>query len=173
MKFGLGRSEGTVANEATDVRTHTHALKFENGNSSITTRFAACLIEVEFKLEGRTVEVVELLEGIEALLVPARFRIQRIFALIEFRPLLIVRENLLGGGDIDKLLLRAFLLVALLEIIWMPLLRCFPISLNDISLICCPWDAQDLIVISRFRYLLPLLRFLQSLFGSFEVRIYL
>lgn len=67
MKFGLGRSEGTVANEAT----HAHALKFENGNSSISTRLAARLIEVEFKLEGRTMEVVELLEGIETLLVSA------------------------------------------------------------------------------------------------------
>lgn len=117
------------------TRVCTRTLEFENGNFSITTKFAACLIEVELKLEGRTVEVVELLERIEALLVSARFRIQRILALVEFRPLLIVRENLLGSGDVDELLLRAFLLVALLEIIRMPLLRGFPISLDDIPLI--------------------------------------
>lgn len=146
-----------------------HALEFENGNFSITTRFAACLIEVELKLEGRPMEVVELLEGIEALLVSARFRIQGILALIEFRPLLVVREDLFGGGDVDELLLCAFLLVTLLEIIGMPFLRRFPISLDDIPLIRCSWDVQDLIVISRFRHLLPLLRFLQPLFGSLEV----
>lgn len=117
--------------------TYTHALEFENGNFSITTKFAACLIEVELKLEGRSVEVMELLEGIEALLMPARFRIQGILALIEFRPLLVIREDLLGGGDIDELLLRAFLLVAFLEIIRMPFLRRFPISLDDIPFIRC------------------------------------
>lgn len=101
----------------------------------------ACLIEVEFKLEGRTVEVMELLEGIETLLVPARFRIQRILALIEFRPLLVVRKNFLSSGDVDELLLRAFLFIALLEIIRVPLLCCFPISLDNIPFIRRSWNA--------------------------------
>jgi len=112
------------------------------------TRFVVCLIEVEFKLEGRTMEMMELLERIESLLMPARLRIQRILALIKFRPLLVIRENFFGGGDVDEFLLRAFLLVALLEIIGMPLLRRFPISFDDIPLIRRSWDTQDLIVIS-------------------------
>lgn len=146
--------------KATGMHTRARALGSENGNFSITTSFATCLIEVELKLEGRSVEVVELLEGIKALLVSARFRIQGILALIEFCPLLVVREDLLGGGDVDELLLRAFLFVALLKIIRMPLLRRFPISLDDIPLIRRSWDTQDLIVITRLRQLLPLLRFL-------------
>lgn len=124
---------------------------------------------MELKLEGRSVEVVELLEGIKALLVSARLRIQGILALIEFRPLLVVREDLLGGGDVDELLLRALLLVALLEIIGMPFLRRFPISLDDVPFIRCSRDTQDLVVISRLRQLLPLLRFLQPLLGPLEI----
>lgn len=132
-----------------------------------------CLIEVKFKLEGRTVEVVKLLEGIEALLMPARLWIQRILALIKFRPLLVVREDLFGSGDVDELLLSTFLLVSLLEIIGMPLLRRFSVRLNDIPLLRSSRHTQDLVIVSRLRQLLTLLRFLQPLFRPLEVRIYL
>lgn len=130
-----------------------------------------CLIEVELELEGRAVEVVKLLEGIEVLLMSARLRIQRILALIEFRPLLVVREDLFGSGDVDELLLGALLLVALLEIVGMPLLRRFPVRLDYILLLRGSRYIQDLVIIPRFRHLLTLLRFNQSLFRPLEVRI--
>lgn len=131
------------------------------------------LIEVELKLEGRTVEMMELLERIEALLMSARLRVQRIFALIEFRPLLVVREDLFGSGDVDKLLLGALLLIALLEIVGMPLLRRFPVRLNDIPLLRGSRYTQDFVIVPRLRHLLTLLRFLQSLFRPLVVRVYL
>lgn len=117
-------------------------------------------------------EVVELLEGIETLLMSARLWIQRIFALVEFRPLLFVREDFFGSGDVNELLLGALLLVALLEIIGVPLLRCFSVCLNDIPLLRISRYTQDLIIIPRFRHLLTLLRFLQSLLRPLEIRIY-
>lgn len=132
----------------------------------------ACLIEVEFKLERGPVEMMELLEGIETLLrVSTRLRIQWILALIELRSLLVVRENLFGSCDIDELLLRALLLVTLLKVVGMPLLRRFPVRFDDVAFVRVSRHAQNFVVISRFRLLLTLLRFLQSLLGSLKIRI--
>lgn len=119
-------------------------------------------IEVELELEGRTVELVELLEGVEAARVFAGLGIERILAPVEFGSLLLVRENLLRRCDVEEFLFRLFLLVRVLKIVGMPLLSGFSVSLHDFPFRRSSRYTENLVVVPALGDLLTLLGFLKE-----------
>lgn len=89
---------------------------------------------MELELEGRAVlEVVEGLPVEGAVGLVLLVRVQGVGAGVELRALVGVREHLLGGRDVDELLLRQ-LLLRTLEVVRVPLLRRAPVRLHDLLL---------------------------------------
>merc|ERR1719350_2410382 len=91
------------------------------------------------------------------------FSVQRIFTLIKFL------TNFFGSGNVHEFLLGFFLVIFVLEVIWMPLLSQFPVGFADFLLTGVPAYAQNLVVISFTGLFLPFLCRCEAILGPAKI----
>ena len=129
-------------------------------------------VEMKLELEGSATERIATWEvessSVKGMVATTSFWVQRILSGVILGSLLVIRKNLLGGGDVHKFLLRCLLLLLVGELVRMPFESQFFISFLNIFLGRTSLHPQDFVIISLSCLLLQFLSLGHAFLGSRE-----